>query len=216
MLGWTLLDVHHVHDAIGHLENGLREAERAGGRDYLVRCAGHLASALWVAGDHVSARVRADRAERLLAEMTLPDGRAFLHAGHAVLALAEVRLADGQAERAAAIVEPLVAAAEASEWCEVLAHGSLVLSRCRAATGSERQAEELVRRAVEVASRGGLPALELRAHADLAALLLAGGRSQEAGHHAASATAIRDRLAAAIDDEDVRRRFLDGVNEELL
>jgi hypothetical protein len=81
----------------------------------------------------------------VLAAVTAPPGRLFLLGAHAPLAVARVRLACGDATRAAALVEPVLEAARAAGWREVFAYATLLDGAARGDRTAVEQAGELAR-----------------------------------------------------------------------
>ncbi len=215
LLGWTLLELNAVDDAIAHLQRGLREADEADAPLYALRCAGQLALGYRLAGDRAAALAARERAEQLLDDVSTPPGMAFLHQTHASLAVAAVRLADGEVDRAERLVSPLVAAAERSGWAEIAAAGSRLLGDCRRAAGDDEGAVREFRRALAAAARGALPGEEWRARAGLAAALFALGEAGESEGHVQSARQIADRLAAGMEAGTVRDGFREAVHAAL-
>ncbi len=211
MCGWTLTEVFAVEEATRHLERGLEAAERAGVRDYLVRCTAHLAEAYALRGDVGAADAMAGRAEALLAEVSTPDGAAFLHGFDAYRSVASARLSTGDPERAEGLVDPLVEAAERSGWGEVIAGVTLARGSCRLARGDRDGASRDLERALEVSATRGIPAIAWRAHRALAGLAASGSDPEAERDHAVHAARIVSSLGEAIGDPLLTRTFLDGV-----
>lgn len=211
LLGLTLRELQAFEDSVAHLSRGLHVADEADAPLYALRCAGHLAASCWRAGDRAGALAAADRAEQLLTEVSTPPGMAFLHGADAALAVAEVRLATGEAARARELASPLVAAAQRSGWRETIASGNRLLGSCRLATGDDANAERHLRRSITAATEGDLPGEQWRSRAALAHMLLRDGRSTESAEQLDEARAIIDRLARTIVDAESRNCFREGV-----
>ena len=179
-LGWALLDRGDTEQAPGLLERGLTQATSVGATVQALRCAGLLADARLRSGDTAGARAGAGHAEAALALGSTPSGRAFVYGAHAILALARVRLALGDGDRARALAEPLLAAAERSGWLEAIADCATVLASTRLAAGDAPGSAELAQRAVRAARDGRLPRAEREACAALAAAESAAARATDA------------------------------------
>jgi class 3 adenylate cyclase/tetratricopeptide (TPR) repeat protein len=204
-LGWALLEARAPERAAGVLEHGRAAAERAGAVAQEIRCTGLLAQAAWQS-NRATAGEHAAQAESLLSSVTVPPGSAFLHGAHAQLALASVHLAAGDLERAERLSLPLLAAAERSGWLETVARAALLAGGCSAAAGDRERAEARLRRALDVAASGGTPGAELDAHVALARLG-SDGKGAAAEDHWAEAAALAERLAADLEDDELREGF---------
>ena len=215
MLGWTLTELFALDEALEHLEIGLAAAQRDGAGNWLVRCLGHLAHALWLKGDAERAREAASQAEALLQEVTAPPGLAFLHGGHAYVATAEVWLGTGEPERAERLVISLLEASKKAGWLEVHAAASLVVGRARMAVGDMDGALDRLTLALEIADESGLPSIEWRTHVSAAQLRRAQGRADLALDHDSRASAVIDQTAAGIDGVKLRRAFRRGARAAL-
>jgi len=174
-----------------------------------------LAWARWLLGDRDEARSLADRAEKLLAEVTVPTGGAFLFGMHAYAATARVHLAAGTPQGGEALLRPLLAAAERSGWREAVATTGLVLGLCVEARGELEQAVAQLARAAEIADEHGMPALRWEAHGALARICRNGGRLAAADEHAAIAEAAVEPVIAGLTDEDLRAGLRDRTNARL-
>jgi hypothetical protein len=159
----------------------------------------------------VGAAAALAQAESVLAGMSTPPARAFLHGADAILAVAAVRGATDSASAEELLVQ-LVAAADRSGWLEPLAAGARMLGELRAGAGDVAGAEHELMRALAAAQRGALPGEAWRAHAGLAALLQRDGRSSESMTHAQAANAIVEQLAAGLGPDDLRTGFLRGAS----
>jgi hypothetical protein len=211
LLGWTLRELYALKEAAEHLDRGLGAGERAGALNHALPCAGHLAWVHWLSGDVERALSLADRAESLLGRITTPSGTAFLQGAHGAVAVARVHLGHGAPARAAGLMSPLLAAAEACSWHEVIAEASLVMGQCQAALGDGRAAENRLRLALEIAFTMGLHGTEWQAHAALAKFYRAGDRRENGDRHLRQASAILEELATAIADPGVRQNFMTGA-----
>jgi tetratricopeptide (TPR) repeat protein len=208
LLGWTLIEIGALGEAVQRLERGLEAAERHGAESYLLWCLSHLAQALWLSGDRDRALRALERAEALLDAVTAPPGGAFLHGAHTYLASARVRLAAGDPERAELLAARVLGAAERSGWLEVAAEGSLVTGSCRERLGDREGAEGRFLAALDTAERAGIARVAMEANRALADLTRAAGRGSEADRFARRARSIAEKVSSTIDDEDVRRTFL--------
>ena len=166
-LGWALLDAGSPEAAAEALERGIRTAEETHAPAQITRCTCLLALARSLLGEDQAAAELADRGEELLARVSAPPGKAWLFGAHAYVAVARVRLAAGDPERAEALIAPIVAAAEESGWREPLARGLLVTGQARAALGDAAGAEVALTRALEVAKETGLPGPAVEARESL-------------------------------------------------
>jgi tetratricopeptide (TPR) repeat protein len=209
-LGWVFLELNAPSSALPVLERGVALAERGDALAQRIRCSALLAEAAVLAGEADRASHHADIAERLLAEISAPEGGAWLWGGHAVVALANVRLARGDRERARVLAEPLLAPARAAAWHEVAGSAALVLGRAASRTD---EAEELLRAAIADADAGGLPGLEWRARLAFAHVLERDGRTDNARPHAARARALVETLAGELPEAELRVAMLDAARE---
>ena len=117
-----------------------RVGERIGARHDIVRCLGQLAWARWLLGDEDEARALAARGHKLLAEVTVPNGGAFLFGSQAHAAVARVLVATGAAEQGETLLHPLLTAAQRTGWREAVASSELVLGLCLEARGELERA----------------------------------------------------------------------------
>jgi class 3 adenylate cyclase len=210
-LGWTMLELFAVPEAMEHLERSVGAARESGGRIEMVRGTCHLPLARFLAGDRERALDEAATAERLLAEITAPPSRAYLQGADGPIALGELYVLADDPGRAAGLVRPLLDAALQAEWHEVVARSALVLGRASARLGDPAGAQELFDTVLERTDRVGMPGVAWRAHAELAAL----GPSGERAPHEARARELVDALAGSIEDESIRRTFLAGTDAAL-
>jgi class 3 adenylate cyclase/tetratricopeptide (TPR) repeat protein len=156
-LGWTLLEAGEPDRAAAVLADGLGVAEKCEAAGQVLRCAGLLAAAEAERGGEDRAAAAADRAELVMRKVSAPPGGAFVFGGHATLAVAEVRLGQGEVAAARRLASPLLDAAARNGWVETEARAALVLSRCRRERGEEREAARLRERALDLAGEVGLP-----------------------------------------------------------
>jgi class 3 adenylate cyclase/tetratricopeptide (TPR) repeat protein len=159
-LGWTLLETGRPERAAEILREGLEAVAGTGAAVQLVLCGGLLSAAESALGNDARAAELADRVEELVRRMTVPPGGTFLYGAHAQLAVAEVRLRNGDLAAAERLAEPLLAAAERVGWRETLARAACLIARCRGARGDGAGADALLDRALQVALEAGLPAAE--------------------------------------------------------
>jgi tetratricopeptide (TPR) repeat protein len=199
-LGTVLLDLRAADQAVFELERGLAAADSTGARNELVRCAGQLAWARWLLGERERALELADLTEDLLADAASRNDQVFLFGLHAYTGVARVRLHSGAPTRGAALLRPVLQAAERSGWHEATATSALVLGLCLAADGMLDEAVAQLQRAADSADRVGLPAPAWEAHAALAQLDTGG----DAEERLARSAAILERISAAIGDEALR------------
>jgi class 3 adenylate cyclase/tetratricopeptide (TPR) repeat protein len=214
-LGWVLLDLRAADEAVAVLERGLEAAEGVAAPAQELRCAGLLAWAEQLRGEHERAGGAVERAEELLGRITVPPGGAFLWGAHATLAVARVRIALDDPEGAERITSPLFAAAETAGWHETVAGAGLVMARCRDLRGDPAAALALAEQALRVATSIGLPSVAWEAHAILASLHREAGRSDAVAPHVRDARSILEGLAAELDDPDLRDAFLARTLEPL-
>ncbi len=207
-LGWALLDARAPVAAIGCLERGVRTAEKASVPAQLARCVALLAWARSMHGERAPAATLAARADELLSAVSTPPGGAWLFGAHAYVALARAYIGGGNAERAEALLTPILAAAERAGWKEAIACSSLVIGQARAALGDDSGAEAALAHALEVADGAGLPAPAWEARATLSQLLGRVGRKDEAAAHAERARAILHELAEPLSDRALREGLL--------
>ncbi len=209
--GWTLYELYALDEAVQHLQRGYDAAERAGALIHAVNGAGHLAWARWLRGDSAQALASVERAERLMRQIATPPGTAFVLGAPAYAAVARVRLARGEIAQADHLLFPMFAAAQSCGWQEAIAHTSLVMGQCRVACSEQEAAQTALRLALDVGVRVGLPGMTWEAHATLAALCRTDDRFKEAEDHLVAGKAIVERLAAGLDDQTVRRGFLNAA-----
>ena len=200
-LGWTLLEVRAIDEALAVLERGLAEAQARGDR---LRSAGHLSWARALAGDREGSERAAAEAEEALAGVGVPSAGAFVFGFGALSALARAHLAAGNAERADAVIAPLLTAAERTGWREATGSALVVSGLVRIALGEEGEAREQLVRAAELARDHELPGVEWEALAEHARLQT----GSEAGRLRAESAAIVRRLAAELGDEGLAAGLL--------
>jgi class 3 adenylate cyclase/tetratricopeptide (TPR) repeat protein len=197
-LGWTLLELGEMDSAAEVLREGLAAVQGTGAAVQLVRCAGLLAAAECEVGEVDRAARQADRVEELLGRMTAPPGGTFLYGAHAQLAVAHVRLRQGDAPAAERLSAPLLAAADQAGWLEIVSRAATALAGCRLLRADRAGGERLLQRAVTVACEAGFPAAERAARTALAALLFEYGRAAEAARHEHRAAELDERIRAGI------------------
>jgi DNA-binding SARP family transcriptional activator len=150
MLGTTLLQNGDRGGAIELFERGLSTAEKAGAEAYQLRCAAPLAAATG------SPAVLAD-ADHLLEQAGIPAGHAWLLGEEAYFYLARAWLAQGNPERARAIMAPLLALAERVPWTPTLAAALVVDGQALIRLGEGDRARAELLRAERLARDHGLP-----------------------------------------------------------
>ena len=150
IFGVTLLQRGDQTGAVEVLERGLAVAEQAGVEAYLLRCAAPLADATG------SPAVLA-RADRLLAEATIPVDGAWLLGEESYLCLARAWLKQDDAERARAVLSPLLTVADRVPWTATLAATLALDGRALLRLGESDQARAQLLRAERIAAEHGLP-----------------------------------------------------------
>jgi tetratricopeptide (TPR) repeat protein len=205
-LGVILLELGATGEAIEHLETGRLAAEQGGIRIQAVRATSHLALGRWREGDLAAAGRELEAAEQLLDRVSHPPGRHFLYGLDAHLAIAEVRMAKSEVRVVADRISPLLAAARSVGWAEGVARSALMLGECSAVQGRVEDAARVLEEALETAA-AGLPSVEWRAHAALAALLADGGDHVGAETHRRLARALVGALADSLADADLCDAF---------
>ncbi|HEY7282564.1 MAG TPA: AAA family ATPase, partial [Actinomycetota bacterium] len=211
LLGWTLLEVFAISEAVEQLERSAEVAEESGNRIEIVRAACHLPLARWLAGDHDRALQEAVAAEGVLGEVTAPPDRRYLQGADGPIALATLRIAEGDAPRALELAEPVLTAGLAAQWHEVVAGAALASGRAKAMVHDTAGAVRVLETAVDRAERCHVPGLAWRAHAELAVV---GPRGDRAPHEA-RARELVEVLSRSMEDASMRRTFLDGAAAEL-
>jgi len=186
----------------------MRTAEKTSAPAQLVRCVALLAWARSMLGEHNSAAVLAARADELLSRVRTPPNGAWLFGAHAYLAVARAHIGCGAAERAEALLTPILAAAERTGWKEAIACSSLVIGQARAVLGDDTGAEVALAGALEVADLTGLPAPAWEARTTLAELLRKLGREEEAAARAEQARDILHELTQPLSDPALRAGLL--------
>lgn len=160
IFGTTLLQRGEQAGAVEVLERGLAVAEQAGVEAYLLRCAAPLAAATG------SPSVLA-RADRLLEQATIPADGAWLLGEESYLCLAQAWLGQGDAERARAVLSPLLAVADRVPWTATLAATLALDGRALLRLGEDHQARARLLRAERIAGEHGLPHVLHDARSDL-------------------------------------------------
>ena len=150
IFGITLLQRGDQAGAVEVLERGLAVAEQAGVEAYLLRCAAPLADATG------SPAVLA-RADRLLAQATIPVDGAWLLGEESYLCLARAWLKQDDAERARAVLSPLLTVADRVPWTATLAVTLALDGRALLRLGESDQARAQLLRAERIAAEHGLP-----------------------------------------------------------
>jgi len=150
VFGVTLLRRGDRSAAAEVLERGLAAAEQAGVEAYLLRCAAPLAAATG------SPSVLA-RADRLLAQATIPADGAWLLGEDSYLCLAQAWLDRDDAERARAVLAPLLTMAGRVPWSATLAAALVLDGRALLRLGAADKARARLLRAERIAVEHGLP-----------------------------------------------------------
>jgi hypothetical protein len=136
-------------EAVALFERGAQLADQAGAQAYRLRCLAPLAAATG------SSTVLAE-ADAMLARVTTPPGSAWLTGDGAYLGVARAWLAQGEPQRARAVLAPMLAAARRLPWVGPLAEGSLVDGLAARAIGHADEAHDLLVAAADLAGRHGL------------------------------------------------------------
>jgi DNA-binding SARP family transcriptional activator len=150
MLGTTLLLNGDRAGAIELFERGLPVAEEVAWEAHRLRCLAPLAAATG------SAAVLAE-ADRLLRQASIPPGGAWLLGEEVYLFLARAWLAQGDPERARAILAPLLAVAERVPWTPTLAATLAVDGHALVRLSQDQRARAQLQRAENLAREHGLP-----------------------------------------------------------
>jgi DNA-binding SARP family transcriptional activator/predicted ATPase len=150
MLGGTLLLTGERAEAITLFEQGLIAARESGMQAHLLRSAAPLAEASG------SPRLLAEATD-LLAAASLPDGGAWVLGDDAYLSLARAWIGHGDAERARAILAPLLAVASRVPWIATEAAALAVDGQALLRLGRPGPAAAALRRSVHLAREHGLP-----------------------------------------------------------
>jgi DNA-binding SARP family transcriptional activator len=208
MLGWTLTEVGALGEAIAALEHGLEAADRDGSEGYVVRCVSHLALATWRTGQRERSADLLDRAEAILGAVRSGDGPAFLHGAHAFAATARALIEMTEPDRATRLLAPVLATAGPVGWREAAAESAMLAGRARLVAHDHDGAIALLTRALAEARDPELPRILWETHALLGNALTATQSPEAAANHRALGRAIARSIAATIDDEEARGRFL--------
>ena len=206
VLGWILTETGRIDEALTVLSRGVAATEPDGTENYLLRCQAHLALAAAMAGDP-QASAACDRAAETLSRIRTPPGGAFLHGGHAVIAVARARLELGGPAAALALVEPLAEAALREGWQEPAVGAALVGAAAVVHLGSPEAARPRAQRALDGAVAAAMPGLQWQAHGLLAGLDRRAGDEDAARAHLAQAQATIRRLAGTLGERRDRDRF---------
>lgn len=211
LLGWTLLEVFASSEAVEQIERSLLAAEESGGRVEMIRAACYLPLARWRVGDRQRALEEATSAGQLLREVAAAPGRFYLQGADGPIALANLHVDAGDPSRALDLAGPVLDAALAAEWHEVVAGAALATGRARAQLDDLAGARQALQTAVDRAERFHIPGLAWRAHAELADV---GPRSERPAHDA-RARELVGALSRSIKDESIRRMFLEAATAQL-
>ncbi|MGH2635257.1 MAG: adenylate/guanylate cyclase domain-containing protein [Actinomycetota bacterium] len=138
----------------------------------------------------------------------LPEPDRTFALTYAGLARARVALAAGETQEAASAAEEVLRLLTANGAEILVAAALVVLARVRLAAGLVEETERLLKEAAERATRLGESLPRWEALALTADVLHRRGAEREAAEARRHARAIVDRVAAGIDDEDLRRSFL--------
>jgi DNA-binding SARP family transcriptional activator len=150
LYGMTLLQRGDRAAAVEVLERGLAVAEQAGVEAYLLRCAAPLAAA-------TGSPPVLGRADRLLEQATIPVDGAWLLGEESYLCLAQAWLDQGDAERARAVLSPLLTVAGRVPWTATLAAALALDGRALLRLSKDDEARARLLRAERIAGAHGLP-----------------------------------------------------------
>jgi DNA-binding SARP family transcriptional activator len=150
LYGITLLQRGDRAAAVEVLERGLAVAEQAGVEAYLLRCAAPLAAA-------TGSPPVLGRADRLLEQATIPVDGAWLLGEESYLCLAQAWLDQGDAERARAVLSPLLTVAGRVPWTATLAAALALDGRALLRLSEDDEARARLLRAERIAGAHGLP-----------------------------------------------------------
>ena len=150
MLGDTVLLTGDRTWAIELFERGVTAARQAGVEAYLLRCAAPLAAA-------TGSRAVLGEAAGLLERASIPAGGAWMLGYEAYLSLAEAWLAQGEPERARAVLAPLLVVADREPWTAPLAAALVADGHALVRLGRNKQARAELDRAARLAGEHGLP-----------------------------------------------------------
>lgn len=214
LLGWTLLDLFAVEEAVPHLERALEAATTAGARLELIRAASHLSLARWLAADRERAMEVCADAERWIGEVTAPPGRVYLQGADGPIAIAQLHVLRGEPLAAMNLALPILQAALAADWHEVVAAASLVLARAQIQLRDHEAAVGNLELSIARAEDYAMLGVAWRAHAELAKLLKTTALP-EALTHASRSRELVDGLASAIEDVSIRGTFIRGAHAVL-
>lgn len=209
-LAMVLRELAAVEEAREILEQGFDAAQRIDARLQILSCAADLAYLRWLTGDEALALQLLTRAESMLDEVRTPPRMAYLHTISTYTSGARTYLAAGQPERAEALIDRFLGAAERSRIIYAVAEGKLLLARCAQARGSVEQATSLLDEAVAVAGTDGLPMLRWEIHTALAS---APGHDSE--QHAANASELIETIAESLRGDPLAARFRATATGEL-
>jgi class 3 adenylate cyclase len=188
-IGRAILDAGGGGEAVHPLQRGMEAAMECGSILMEARIRGFLAVALLNADEHHAASEVAAAEGDLLAQVTVPEGGAYIQGADGVLAFASVLARSGEPDRAVALADSIIAPAERCGWIEVAAEAHLVRARVMEQEGAVDEARIAADRTLTLASEHVAPGVAWRAHALLA-------RVRSGDDHAVAARAIVERLSA--------------------
>jgi tetratricopeptide (TPR) repeat protein len=207
-LGFALLEVGAVDEARSHLERALGVAEAMGLRAVVATARHALGIAALRGGDAATAVLLQKQAELdLRGRNARLEGGAHMQIALAMLACGELEAARAHATRA---VELLCANPPS------LAPALAVLSQVRRGAGEVAAALDAATEAMMLLGRlGGLDTGEAKVRLAHGEAMLAAGRDEEARAALAAARRRLEEIAARIDDETLRRGFLERVPDHV-
>jgi hypothetical protein len=156
MLATTLVELGERDEAISLLQEGLRFADRGGTPAYRLRCLALLAQLT------ASASLLSE-ADSILASVSTPAGRAWLHGIDVYVAVASAHLDAGAVDAAEHVIAPVVAAARSTGHIPALAQATLLDARCASARGDPRRVRTAAGEVETLAERYGMTYLAAQA-----------------------------------------------------
>jgi DNA-binding CsgD family transcriptional regulator len=210
-LGALHADILSASLAIEHFERACMLAQSVGSLYWFRTVTSFLASALILQGE-------IDRAEMLLQDVVEPDMQAVTMAQrHAWCAQAELALVRNDPAQALSVLDRLYATAPnvAPSGEHSIPRLAMLRGAALLALGRSGEAEGLLRAALATAEQRGIPSMQWRILARLAALEHAQGRRDAAEATGAAARALVAGLAASLPDGTLRETFLHSVDAQL-
>jgi DNA-binding SARP family transcriptional activator/tetratricopeptide (TPR) repeat protein len=155
MLASTLADAGETGEAVLLLEDGLRLADRGGTPAYRLRCLALLAQL-------TGYPPMLAEADALLAAVSTPPGRAWLHGVDVYVAVAQAHLDRGAVDAAAHVIDRLSVAARVCGNLPALAQARLVQAQCAILRGDDPSSDDALTEAETLAATLSMPHLHAR------------------------------------------------------